>query len=148
MRTFSGVTRVISVMIVALALAGASASAQDAGESPMATARELLKLRDPFRIPNGLKKQAAENVPDLERFPVHDFKVLGIMTGPKNLRAMLRGPNGNTYFVTKDDRIGTREGVIQEITNEEVRVQEQIVNVLGEKEAIMTVLALPADARR
>lgn len=111
-------------------------SSQDPGN-----ADSLLKLRDPFKKPEVI---AEEYVPktDLEAYATHQFNLIGVMTGPKQIRAILQSPDGKTYFVRKGDRIGLRRGIVEKINPERVLVQEKIVNVLGQAENISTELRM------
>src|SRR5690606_5369501 len=91
--------------------------------------------RDPFRRPEIVEKEETP-LTELEKFSVAEIKLVGIMTGPTRLRAMVKGPDGKTYFVAEKMRVGTRKGIVREITPETVIIREKIVNVLGEEENI------------
>jgi type IV pilus assembly protein PilP len=106
--------------------------------------KELLGIRDPFKRPKIETKEALAKSP-LEKFSLDEFKMVGVVTGPKRLRAMVVVPDGNTYFVAEKDKIGTQKGVVQRIYSDTIEVQEVTVNVLGEEERIMKKISLPTE---
>ena len=81
-------------------------------------------LRDPFQLPLSaiMKKETPKS--ELETLALKDFKLQGIISGPRKVRAMLSGAGGKTYFVKVGDRIGVRGGKITQITADAVRVTE------------------------
>ncbi len=115
-------------------------SSPDAGVSQMPPA-EVLQLRDPFKRPF-LPVLGSGPKSELERFPIEQFKMIGVVTGPDKVRAMLYGPNGKTYFVAKSMKIGIRSGVINRITPDGVHVRERVINVLGQVESVENVIPL------
>ncbi len=102
---------------------------------------EVLQLRDPFKRPF-LPVLGSGPKSELERFPIEQFKMIGVVTGPDKVRAMLYGPNGKTYFVAKSMKIGIRSGVINRITPDGVHVRERVINVLGQVESVENVIPL------
>jgi len=113
-----------------------------AGISP---GERMLKMRDPFVIPEGAFPSLATPKGDLERFPIQDFKLLGVVTGPSRLRALVQSPEGKTYFVAEKMRIGIHNGTIRKITPLLVQVREKIVNVLGQEENVDSDIRLPPE---
>jgi type IV pilus assembly protein PilP len=109
-------------------------------EEPSASV-DLLKVRDPFKKPESVV-EATTPKSDLESYASQQFILLGVITGPKRMRAMLQAPNGKTYFVKKGDHIGQRQGVIDRIVPNRVIVQEKIVNILGQAENITTEIRM------
>ena len=49
---------------------------------------------------------------------------------------MVAAPNGKTYLVWENMRIGIRKGVIRRITPDAIHVREQVINVLGQEENV------------
>lgn len=101
---------------------------------PKAALDEALLLRDPFKSPDGLVRKAEITVSDLEKYPAEEFKLIGVITGPSRFRAIVQNPEGVTFFVTERMRFGNRRGVIREIRNDSLVVQEKTVNALGREE--------------
>jgi Tfp pilus assembly protein PilP len=92
----------------------------------------LVNLRDPFKMP--LAEVKAMKKSELESIQLSDLSVVGLITGPSKIKAMLSGPSGKTYFVTEKMKVGTAGGIIYRITGDGVVVREKSVNALGEIE--------------
>ena len=102
---------------------------------------DMLKIRDPFKRPAIIvSKENART--ELEMFPVDQFKMMGVITGPDRVKAMLAAPNGKTYFVSERMKIGVRNGMILKITPEGVKIREKIINVIGQEEPVDRELKL------
>lgn len=115
---------------------------QDQNDGPPMTIENSLTLRDPFRrqVPSGGTAADGTLIPELERFEVDKYKLVGVITGPKRARAMLTAPGGKMHIVSEDTKIGTRRGTIKKIAPGMVAVEEKVVNLLGQEEKIETVL--------
>jgi len=105
------------------------------------SAKEIKFLRDPFRAP-AIIKDMTKVIPPLERYPVHQFRLLGVSTGSERIKGMLKGPDGKTYFIDVNDKIGIRSGFIENIKPDSVSVKEKVVNLLGEEEEVTTVIKM------
>lgn len=114
------------------------------------TVEDILNKRDPFKKPDLLAKRRKNGVlaSELEQIPVQDFKMVGVVTGPTRLKAMILAPNGKTYFVSERDRIGVNKGVIKKITSEAIVVRERVLNLLGKEEDILTEITLPPETAK
>ncbi len=102
---------------------------------------EYIKARDPFKMPQ-LKKIFEGSKNELEKFSSDSFKMVGIVTGPDHLRAILIDPEGKTHIVSEKMKLGTRGGFIKYISTESILVREKVLNVLGEEEYFETELKL------
>ncbi len=119
--------------------------------APVATARigkleidaDILKLRDPFKRPSP-QTEGEEPKTDLELFPVDQLRLVGVVTGPDRVRAMVSAPNGRTYVVAEKTKVGVRKGIVKAISAERVVISERFVNVLGQEEQLDTELKLPS----
>jgi Tfp pilus assembly protein PilP len=112
-----------------------------APEEPAITLENSLTLRDPFRQPQmKLANEVNEGgrVPELERFQIEQFKLMGIITGPKKNRAMVSSPEGKIFIVSEEMRIGSRRGTVKQIRPNAVIVEEKVVNILGQEERLET----------
>jgi Tfp pilus assembly protein PilP len=112
--------------------AAPAATVAELGTSP---ATELLNLRDPFRSPPEVEV-AGDTRSELEQSPVDQFKMLGVATGPKKIKAMIQDSKGKTHFVSENTKIGQRKGIVRKITAQSVIVKERIINVLGQEEDV------------
>ncbi len=114
-------------------------------EEARAGIQDFLKFRDPFKQPE-TQKSSNEQLTDLEKYAVNEFKLTGVMTGPKRMRAMILAPDGKTHFVSEKMKIGNKNGIIAKITTKSLVVKEKLVNALGEEELIETEMSMAADA--
>lgn len=128
--------------MVVLAVFGSISSARAALDLP----KDLLNQRDPFKMPE--IQRSVGPMSELELYAVSEFKLIGILSGGVQLRAMISSPNGRTYFVKPGMLLGTRKGVIRKITESGLFVREKVVNVLGDEEALDTELKLPSDTNQ
>lgn len=108
-------------------------------------AKNLLKIRDPFRKPE-IKSAESQPLSELEVFPLDQFKMTGFVSGPDRPKAMLVGPNGKTYFVAEKMRIGVRKGIVKKITEESIMVREKFVNIFGQEEEADSIIKLSAES--
>jgi Tfp pilus assembly protein PilP len=100
---------------------------------------KLAEIRDPFQKPDFAQK--VRSVLPLEQFPVEQLQLIGVITGPNQVRALIRTPDGKTHIVTEKTRLGTSGGSIQRITPVSITVRERIHNaLLGEDEVLDKVL--------
>lgn len=154
---------VIQLLIVSgLVMAGAGSAFTAGTEAPPAsgfadprsqsastgtvTYEELLKLRDPFKVT--LKTghgTVVDKASPLESYAVDSFILVGIITGPARLRAVLRDPTGAAHTVSDGARIGRRSGWIKKIQEDRLIVAEKMTNILGQVEEIDTELPLIAE---
>jgi len=128
------------VMFILIALFSVNTYAENVLKQ-VYSAKEIKYLRDPFRAP-AIIKDISKVIPPLERYPVHQFSLLGVSTGSEQVKGMLRGPDGKTYFVNINDKIGVRSGFIENIKPDSLSVKEKVVNLLGEEEEVTTVITM------
>ncbi len=93
----------------------------------------IRSLRDPFQIPAIMMARKETPKTDLELFQIKDFKLSGVVTGPKKTRAMLTTPSGKVFFVKVGDAIGTREGKITQIKTDAIKIREYFTNEEGKR---------------
>lgn len=106
--------------------------------------REILKERDPFRMPD---RGANRLVPkgELESFQVEELKYIGVIEGFGPTRGMLLGPNGKTYLIREKQKIGLDGGMVEKIVSEKVIILEKKINLAGEEEIFRKEILLPAE---
>lgn len=149
--------KLLHLIAIGLALGSSAARAQEAGIPADANAAapepqaehagekqisdEVLRSRDPFLRP-AVIAGPNDNRSELEMFPLEQLRLVGIITGPNKMRAMLVAPNGKTYLVFENMKIGLRRGVVRKITSRAVFIREKIVNLLGKEEILDVQLRL------
>lgn len=87
--------------------------------------------------------------PPLQRYPLDQFRISGIVWMSGKPQAMVVDPEGNTYFLGNGDRIGNKQGEIVEVRENGLLVEETIrsEDVYGEVkvEVKKSVLAFQDD---
>ena len=101
----------------------------------------LTRIRDPFQKPT-LTVTAGVPKSELERYPVEQFELLGVITGAAHMRAMVRAPDKKTHVISENVKMGTRNGAVKKITSGSITVREKVLNVFGQEEEVDTELKL------
>ena len=109
-----------------------------------ATIQDFAGFRDPFKSPE-LQTTAAGAVSPLEKYILTEYKLTGVMTGPRRMRAMIQAPDGKSHFVSEGMKLGNRGGIIKRITTKSVIVTERSVNALGEEEFTRSEISISPD---
>ncbi len=134
-----------------LALALPSAMADVGGDPSIDGSRSqflegLLKLRDPFKMPDVIGNSSKNPGEQLERYSLDTLKVIGILTGPDRWRALVAAPDGRTFSVGQGYKIGQEGGVIRKIYEDRVVVQEKATNLAGKIEWLEIDLPLVSES--
>ena len=96
-------------------------------------------IRDPFAKPKSLLDREADatkpvidpavyidaRIEPIRRFPLRNYTLVGIIFDVESPKAMIKDPEGNMHMVSKNQRIGNQEGVIEAIERGEVKVEEK-----------------------
>jgi type IV pilus assembly protein PilP len=94
-------------------------------------------FRDPFgsllRIKKDEEGPPEELLTPLQRVPVTDLRVEGIIIMGKKALAHVIAPDGKPYIVTVGTLMGRNNGKVVRITSDEVIVEEQFEDYLGRK---------------
>ena len=95
--------------------------------------------RDPFKpfIKTPKEKEAVitATTPPIKRFPLEEYRIVGIVWVDNEPKAMVVDPEKNTYFLGKTDEIGNKNGVIIEVNENGLLVSEKrfFEDVFGEQ---------------
>ncbi|MCM0605237.1 MAG: pilus assembly protein PilP [Xanthomonadaceae bacterium] len=106
------------------------------------TVEQLMQIRDPFQMPVVITKQATKKVAELETIPIEQLNLVGVISGPDKVRAMLVGPGDKTFIISQGIKVGIKGGVVKKITKKEVRVLERAENPLGQLEDVWQSISL------
>ncbi|MEN8685949.1 MAG: pilus assembly protein PilP [Desulfuromonadales bacterium] len=92
--------------------------------------------RDPFMPLSRIRKLVDIVVDDepetpLQSYDVAQFKLIGVIVGMGDPKAMVVAPDGKSYVLAKGIKIGKNNGVIVDITSESVSVQETYYDFSG-----------------
>jgi len=102
--------------------------------------------RDPFgsllRIKKEEEARPEELLTPLQRVPVTDLRVEGIIIMGKKSVAHVIAPDGKPYIVSVGTLMGRNDGKVVRITSEEIIVEEQFEDYLGRKFKQETALRL------
>jgi len=127
---------------------------QESSARPLPKAAPSLdfsKMRDPFKplavaTPTAktvvTKSRKIGNLP-IHSFDVSQFKVIGIITGLKENRAMIVDPNGKPYVIKVGMTVGLNEGRVTRITNTAIEISEQFTDDSGKSRKQLIKLNLP-----
>ena len=74
-------------------------------------------------------------LPPIKKYSLDEFKLVGVILVNKETKAMVVDPEKNTYYLGVGDDIGNREGVIIEVRNSGILVEEKrrFEDVFGNK---------------
>jgi len=95
--------------------------------------------RDPFKPfikePKEREATISETTPPIKRFPLDEYRIVGIVWVDNVPKAMVVDPEKNTYFLGRADEIGNRNGVILEVSENGLLVNEKrfFEDVFGEQ---------------
>ncbi len=85
--------------------------------------------RDPFKpfikAPKEQEIVITDATPPLKKYSLDEFRITGIVWIDNEPKVVVTDPENNTYFLGKGDEIGNRHGVIQEIREDGIVVQEK-----------------------
>lgn len=79
---------------------------------------------------------AAENLnlPPLQRVSFSGLNLIGIVWGSFGYTAMVQTADGKGYTVRRGTRIGPNGGVVSDVTENSIVVQERFTDVYGKKQ--------------
>ncbi|MCM2321645.1 MAG: pilus assembly protein PilP [Oligoflexia bacterium] len=117
----------------------AAAAATATAEGPLS--EDIMKLRDPFKRPV-IRVDAAVPKTVLERFGVETFKLVGVLTGPQRMRAVLLDPEGKSHIISEKVKIGLKQGMVVRIEPRRVKVRERMTNIFGQLETVESEIPL------
>lgn len=77
----------------------------------------------------------------LERFDIAALKLVGIVWGELGRKALIKAPDGKSYFATLETYMGKYSGRVVAIENDHLVIEEQYVN--AEDKLVPKTLTLP-----
>lgn len=103
--------------------------------------------RDPFESLVTLKKPAGPSL-DVPKTPLQSYelgqlRLIGVIVGKGQPRAMVVAPDGKSYILTKGIKVGKNDGVVKEISSEAVKIEEQYFEFTGEVRKSIQLIQLP-----
>lgn len=129
---------------VAVAPAGQSQPAEAVAAPPAAKfVYRLDGRRDPFVPLIATKATIGDFENPLEAFDLPQFTVKAVIIGMGETKAMVTAPDGKAYILKKGMRLGKANGVILEITQKRVLVEEQYQDMTGKIRKNLQELIVP-----
>jgi Tfp pilus assembly protein PilP len=77
----------------------------------------------------------------LERFDLSALKLVGIVWGELGRKALIKAPDGKSYFATLETYMGKYSGKVIAIENDRLVIEEQYLNM--EDKLVPKTLTLP-----
>lgn len=102
--------------------------------------------RDPFTSLLAIKEPVAEEaepLTPLQKFGLKEIRLIAIVIGKGEPRAMVVAPDKKAYTLTRGVKIGRNKGVVQEITPEEIIVEERFRDFAGTTRTEIKRMTLP-----
>lgn len=102
--------------------------------------------RDPFESLLTVKKPVSSvSVPltPLQKFDVGQLRLIGMIIGKGEPRAMVIAPDGKSYILKKGVKVGRQDGTVIDINQDAVLVEERYVDFSGEVRTGIQEIALP-----
>jgi len=69
-------------------------------------------------------KEVVPQKPPLERYPLSDYRLIGVLKGPKESVALIRTPERKDFYLHLSDKLGNQEGVVEAIEITGITVNE------------------------
>lgn len=102
---------------------------------------ETLGLVDPFEPVIG-RQEGASPISPLEQYSLDQLKLVAIIWGVPEPRAMVEDPSGTGYIIKKGTKIGKNQGVVIKILDNEVVILETYVDLMNRRKTSEVSLKL------
>jgi len=91
--------------------------------------------RDPFVPLSRIKKPLASNDDEpetpLQSYDIVQFRLVGVIVGRGEPKAMVVAPDGKSYVLAKGVKVGKNNGVVIDITNQTIFIKEKYYDYTG-----------------
>jgi type IV pilus assembly protein PilP len=104
------------------------------------------RRRDPFSSLLTIKDPVtddAEPLTPLQKFGLNEMRLIAIVIGKDEPRAMIEAPDSKAYTLTPGVKIGRNKGVVQAITPHEIIVEERFRDFAGTTRTEIKRITLP-----
>lgn len=102
--------------------------------------------RDPFEALMSVKKPIVQDqVPltPLQEYDLGQFRLIGAIVGKGNPKAMVEAPGGKPFLLEKGVKIGKNNGIVVEINDSEVVVEERYYDFSGAVRTSLSKIQFP-----
>lgn len=107
-----------------------------------------LGRRDPFTSLLAIKEPVtddAEPLTPLQKFGLKELRIIAIVIGKDEPRAMVEAPDKKAYTLTPGVKIGRNKGVVQTITPDEIIVEERFRDFAGTTRTEIKRIVIPQE---
>ena len=91
--------------------------------------------RDPFLPLTSIRKPIGdvteEPLTPLQQYELQQYRLIGVIVGLDEPRAMVVAPDGKSYILKKGIKIGKNNGVVLDISKDVIQVQEKYYDFSG-----------------
>ncbi len=102
--------------------------------------------RDPFTPLLEVKRPmpgSDEPLTPLQRFDLSQLRLIGVIIGKGEPRAMVVAPDGKSFILKKGIKVGKNDGVVTSISKDGVDVEERYYDFSGEVRRSIQAIQLP-----
>ncbi len=103
--------------------------------------------RDPFESPFDIVVEISldNSVPltPLQKFDLNQLRLIGLIIGKGDPRAMVIAPDGKSFIITKGVKVGRNNGSVAEITTDAIIVEEKYLDFVGDTKTRIQQIKLP-----
>lgn len=116
-------------------------------KEPVKAIYHFSHLRNPFQNPYAQKPR--KNYPNavLKTYPLDSLRLVGTLGNKNNMWAIITTPEGKTYKVSVDMRIGTNQALVTKILKNSVQLLDQGDVKPGQKGKIVTIEIKKSESR-
>lgn len=115
------------------------------GSAPAAPPYDPRGKPDPFRpFVARVETKAVGPVPPLQRYDLSQLRLVGILWGKDETRALIEDPTGQGHTIKRGSVVGRNSGRVLRVTSESVTVEERTRDpITGEAKTATVSLKLP-----
>jgi type IV pilus assembly protein PilP len=104
--------------------------------------------RDPFQPLLIVGRQALDADPGepltpLQTYDIGQFRLIGVIIGKGEPRAMVVAPDGKSYVLQRNIKIGKNGGKVKEVQREIVLVEEKFQDFAGDVKTVIQEIKIP-----
>jgi len=103
--------------------------------------------RDPFvpllRLRQPVGQRSTVPLTPLQKFELSQFRLVGILVGKGEPRAMVQAPGGKSFILKRGVKIGKNNGTVMAIDPESVKVEEKYYDFTGAVRVNMKEIIIP-----
>ncbi len=127
--------------------APAAVAKEEKAEKEQKFAYQSEGRRDPFLPLTSIRKPigpvSEEPLTPLQQYELQQYRLIGVIVGLDVPRAMVVAPDGKSYILKKGVKIGKNNGVVVDISNEVIQVEEKYYDFSGNVRTNLQDIVVP-----